>query len=446
MRSKAELKQLAIEAIERRKEEIYKLGDSIYQEPELGYKEQRTAEKIKQVYRDLGLDYEDEIAITGIKCRLKGKSSKFNVAILGELDSIISPLHPDADPETGAAHCCGHNCMSAALIGVAYALSDTDILNELDGDVTLLSVPAEEYVEIDFRNQLIEEGKISFLGGKQEFIKLGIFDDIDISLMQHTFNNETEGLTDIKASAGQTMNGFIGQSIHYIGRESHAGAEPDKGINALSACHVSLAAIHALRETFRDEDYIRVHPIITKGGDLVNVIPADVRVENYIRGANIESIMSATKKIVRAWKAGAYALGAEVDIKTMPGYLPDIPNKELQELMYNNMKEIFGEEHVKFSLPHAAGGSDNGDVSSLIPALQARLGGASGNFHSSDYRLIDREIAYLGAAKSLVTTLIDLLYDEGKEAEKVINNYEPIFTKEKYLEVWGRLGEKFMEE
>lgn len=440
--NKEELKRIAIQAIEDRRDDIYRIGNSIYNEPELGYKEFKTSQKVKDVLEDLKIDYEDNIAITGIKAKLKGKFSKKNIAIMGELDSIISPLHPDSNPETGAAHCCGHNCMIAGLMGVAYALRDTDILNYLAGDVTLLAVPAEEYVELGYRSQLIDEGKISFLGGKQEFIKLGIFDDIDISLMQHTFDSENEGIN-IKAAAGQTMNGFIGQEIHYIGKEAHAGSAPSEGVNALQAANVALNAINAQRDTYKEADYIRIHPIISKGGDLVNVVPADVRLENYVRGATVKSILSATEKVKKAWEAGAHALGAGCNIKTLPGYLPDIPNPTLQALMHENMKSIFGEEQVAFELPHTCGSSDNGDVSSLIPALQARLGGVSGDFHADNYRLEDKETAYLGAAKALITTLIDLLYDEAQLAQQVTDEYEPIFTKESYLQEWGNIAGRF---
>jgi len=441
-RSKEELKRLAIEAIDKRREEIFAIGDSIYKEPELGYKEFKTSLKVKKVFESLNIPYEDNIAITGLKGRIKGKESKYHVGIMGELDSVVSPKHPDADPTTGAAHCCGHNCMIAGIVGVSYALKDTDIMNDLAGDVSILAVPAEEYVEIGYRSQLIKEGKISFLGGKQEFIKQGAFDDIDISLIQHTFASEGNDKA-IKAMGGSSSNGFIGQEIQFWGKEAHAGGAPHSGVNALYAATVALTAINAQRETFKDEDHIRVHPIVTKGGDLVNVIPADVKLENYIRGSNVDAIYNATNKVTRSWHAGADALGAEVVVNSLPGYLPDHPDKNLQELMYENLVLLFGEEHVQKEGPHGAGSSDVGDVSAIIPTLQARIGGAAGNFHSDNYCLVDRELAYLGAAKALTLTVIDLLYDEAQEAKKVVDEFKPVYTKEQYLEEWGKVGEKF---
>lgn len=444
MRSLEELKQLALDAIDARREDIFEIGNSIYCEPELGFKEFKTAEKVKKVFDELGIPYEDEIAITGIKGRIKGKESKYNVGVMGELDSVVSPNHPDADPETGAAHCCGHNAMIASIIGVAYALKDTDIMEDLSGDVSIMAIPAEEYVELGYRNELIKEGKLKFLGGKPEFIRLGAFDDVDISMIMHLFPSEDEDNDGIKATACSGSNGFLGQEIRYIGKSAHAGGAPHKGINALNAANIGLMAVNANRETFRDEDCIRVHPIITKGGDLVNVIPEDVRIETYIRGATIDSIIDATEKVTNSWKAGALAVGAKVEINTMTGYLPERPDLHLAELCYQNEIKIFGKEHAKKDAGHGAGSTDVGDVAHLLPTIQAGIGGAKGNFHGDDYELVDREMAYIKSAKTLALTVIDLLYDGAKEAEEIVNNFEPVYkNKEEYMEEWGKLPERF---
>lgn len=439
---KEELKKIAIDAIDKRREDIFRIGDSIYNEPELGYKEFKTAEKVKEVFEAIGISYEDKLAITGLKGLIKGKESKYNVAVMGELDSVVSPKHPNSDPETGAAHCCGHNCMIAGIVGVAYALTDTDIMDSLSGDVSIMAIPAEEFVEIGYRNELIKKGDISFLGGKQEFIKIGAFDDVDIALIQHTFSDEG-GNGSLMAAAGNSANGFIGQEIQYIGKEAHAGGAPHAGVNALNAATIALTAINAHRETFKEEDYIRIHPIISKGGDLVNVIPADVRIENFVRGASVEAIFNATEKVNRSWHAGADAMGAKCIVNSLPGYFPTKPDENLQEIMYQNLKLLFGEEKVLKNVEHGRGSSDVGDVASIIPTLQARIGGATGNSHSDNYSIVDKELAYLGAAKALALTVIDLLYDEAEEAERVVKEFEPVYTREEYLEEWGSVGEKF---
>lgn len=441
-----ELKQQVIDAIDARKEDIYAIGDSIFEEPELGYKEYKTADKIKKVFDDLEIDYRDEVALTGVVGTIESENPKYHIAVMSELDSVISPKHPAADKETGAAHCCGHNAMVAAMIGVAYALSDTDLLEKLEGKISFMGIPSEEYVEIGFRNQLIEEGKISFLGGKQEFIKLGEFDDVDITMMHHLFSSENEDSSGIKAAATQTSNGFIGQQIEYFGVEAHAGGAPHLGKNALQSANIAMAAINANRETFRDEDVIRVHPIITEGGQIVNTVPGYVKIESYVRASTVDGILNTIEKVNNSWKAGALAIGTKVKISSTPGYLPEIPDENLVDIMYENLKLLFGEDATRRVLQHGAGSTDVGDVAAIVPTVQARIGGVKGDFHAENFQYIDKDIAYLDTAKAMAMTIVDLLYEDGKLVKKVKDEFEPIYTKEEYLSEWGKVGEKYSEE
>lgn len=89
------------------------------------------------------------------------------MGILGELDSLIVRAHPNADPQTGAAHACGHHAQIGMLIGVAKALMGSGVLPFLEGRVVFMAVPAEEYIEIEFREGLRKEGKLSFLGERR---------------------------------------------------------------------------------------------------------------------------------------------------------------------------------------------------------------------------------------------------------------------------------------
>ena len=108
---------------------------------------------------------------------------------------------------------------------------------------------------------------------------------------------------------GGTNNGLVAKRIQFLGRGAHAGGAPHLGINALNAASLAMAAINANRETFRDDDTVRVHPIITKGGEAVSAVPADVRMETFVRGKTLEAITDANIKVDRALKAGAMAVG-----------------------------------------------------------------------------------------------------------------------------------------
>ena len=435
-RSKEELKKAACEAIDKNRDKIIALGDAIFAEPELGYKEFKTAEKYQKFLDELGFEHQDGVAITGVISTHKGKQSKMKVALMGELDAVIIKEHPHANPLTGAAHACGHHCMIAGLAGAAVAIKEANLMEDLDGDIALMAVPSEEFVELEYRNQLREEGKITFLGGKQEFIKLGAMDDVDAMIMQHTMASDGQ---ELKANAGGPANGFVGKLVRYTGKEAHAGGAPHKGVNALNAAELGMMAIHANRETFRDEDHIRVHPIITKGGDLVNTVPADVRIETYVRGSNVEAILDASMKVNRSFQAGAYAVGAECQIIELPGYLPVIPQKEMAEVMYENLCGLLGADHVAALDGENGGSTDAGDISHLIPTVHGYVGGAKGGFHCADFEIVDKDLAYLTAAKALITTAIDLLYDGAEKGLEIKNNFKPVLTKEQYLKDWGHM-------
>src|SRR2546426_1687092 len=148
-------------------------------------------------------------------------------------------------------------------------------------------------------------------------LRLGHFDDVDLAMMIHATSRPEDG----KAGVPGSNNGCVVKTVRYIGRAAHAGGAPHAGINALHAAQIGLMAINAIRETFKDEDTIRVHPIITHGGSQVNVIPGEVRIETYVRGKTVEAILDANRKVDRALRAGALALGATVEIETLPGYM-----------------------------------------------------------------------------------------------------------------------------
>jgi amidohydrolase len=434
MGTKEDLKKRVGDAIDKRSEELFKIGDEILRHPELGFKEVKTANLVEEKFRSLGLACQTGLAITGVKAEIPGRASKLHVAIMGELDSILIPSHPFADPQTGAAHGCGHNASIAGLVGAGMGLIDSGVMKELDGTVSLMAVPAEELVELEYRNKLRQAGKLVFLAGKQEFIRLGLLDAVDMVMMFHM--QESDPVK--KFAVGATLNGCLAKFIRYKGKESHAGGAPHFGINALNAAMLGMMGIHAQRETFRDEDSVRVHPIITRGGDLVNVVPADVRIETFVRGRTVEAIQDANFKVDRALKAGAMAIGAEVEITNLPGYLPCRISDRLDRLFANNMVSRFGAEAV-VQAEHQTGSTDLGDISHLMPTLQPFIKAGKGKLHTEGFVIEDRQLAYVESAKGMAMTVIDLLCDGAREGLSIKANYHARYGKEEYLKLWDRL-------
>lgn len=428
--TKEELKQKVCDAIDKRAEDIMSFGTSVFDEPELGYKETKTSAKVQEAMDKLGIPYTTGWAITGVKGRLKGKNSKRTVAVMGELDSIVCRRHPSADPVTGAAHCCGHFIQISDMLGVAMALKDAGAMDYLGGDVVFFAVPSEECIEIEYRKKLMDEGKIHFFGGKQEIILQGGFDDIDAAMEMHAYStDDPEG--NIILNGG--MSGFITKLIEYHGKAAHAAGQPHLGVNALNACMLGIMGVNALRETFQEKDHVRFHPIITSGGDLVNVVPDLVRMESYVRAASADAMKFYNDRINRALRAGADAIGATCEIKDMPGYLPMEQDKALGKICEANADTIFGKDHVDTNPPFNAGSTDVGDICNLMPCIHPHVGCVHGALHSAEFELFQKQAAYIKTTKVMAMTIIDLLYDNAAGLEDILKDYKPRMTKEQYL-------------
>jgi metal-dependent amidase/aminoacylase/carboxypeptidase family protein len=259
-----------------------------------------------------------------------------------------------------------------------------------------------------------------------------VLDDVDANMIVHSTTNR-DGKTNVEV--GGSSNGFVGKFIKYTGKEAHAGGAPHDGINALNAAILGLMGIHLQRETLKDDDTIRIHPIMTKGGNLVNVIPSDVRLETYVRGKTMPAVIDAAKKVDRALTAGADAIGATVDIETLPGYLPNTNEKTMAKLFEENIVTMVGQEAIHIS-GHGTGSTDEGDISCLMPSLHPSVGGIEGVFHTENFVMVDPYVAYIVGAKAMAMTAIDMLYDGAKVALEIKKNYKPSYDKESYLKMW----------
>jgi amidohydrolase len=431
-----ELKAAVWEAIDRRADDVIRIGDTIWKHPELGFKETKTAALVERTLSGLGLTPQTGLAMTGVKAVAAGaKGAGPTFALIGELDALGVAGHPDRDPATGAAHACGHNAQVAGMLGAAMGLQAAKAFAHLSGRVAFFAVPAEEGGDLEWRTQQVRQGRLELLGGKCELIRLGHFDDIDMAMMIHTTSREEDG----RAALPISNNGRVGKTARYTGRAAHAGSAPHRGVNALYAAQIGLAGINALRETFRDDDAIRVHPILTHGGSQVNVIPGEARIETYVRGRTLEGIRDASAKVDRALKAGALALGAGVEIETWPGYLPLAPDATMAKVFTHNAQALFGECR---DAGHRAACTDMGDVSQIMPVLHPYMGGASGTGHAADYAIADPMLAYVAPAKALAAMVVDLMFDDAAGAREVLARAKPPMTRESYLAFQRSMGRR----
>ena len=444
MATKEEIKAKALQAIEQRKEWLIGISKDILEHPEPGFQETRTAQLVDEKLKELGIFHETGLALTGIKGTVRGGSPGPTVAVLGELDSLRVLGHAKADPVTGAAHACGHHAQIGMVLGAAVGLLAADVLPSLSGNVALMAVPAEEFIDVEYRWGLHKEGKLGLMAGKQELLRLGAFDDVDMAMMVHT----TSSREDKKLAMGGTSNGHVVKYVQFSGKAAHAGGAPHLGINALQAALVSLTALNALRETMRNEDTVRLHGILTRGGSSVNSVPSDVRYEGRVRGSTAEAIEDANAKTDRCLRAGALALGASVNITTIPGYLPMINDPTLLEAFGQNATQLVGQDQVAYhsSRRNRGGSTDMGDLSNVMPVIHPYAGGATGSGHGVDYLIQDYELAVINPAKAMAMTVIDLLADGAGMAKEVLGKSKPPMTKAQYLEFQSsRLREELYE-
>jgi len=432
------LKSKVCAAIDANTEQIIEFGRQCMNTPELGYAEHQTSAAVREKLLAAGVRDISTTAITGQKGWIYGKSTSTgtypSVMVLGELDAVISPLHPQANPQTGAAHSCGHGAQLAALVGTAMGISA--ISHELDGNVCFAAAPAEEYVQIEERQKLRATGKIAWLGGKQQMIAEGAFDDVDIAIMTHASTGASESTTPHIVTGGTSL-GFVGKEIRFTGREAHAAVAPWQGVNALNAATLAIQAIHALRETFQEKDHIRVHPIITKGGDIVNTVPADVRMECFVRAATTEAMQRVNAQVNRAIRGCASALGAEVTINDLPGYYPLQQNAEIGRLFAGNALAADPTALVQDGIPFG-GSTDMGDVTWLLPSIQPSVNGFAGTLHGSDFHVADEYLAFVLPAKIMAMTVVDLLENGAAVAQEIIKK-SPRRTKEEFAQFWGEI-------
>ena len=405
---------------------IKNIAREIYKTPELGFCEENTSALVRKAFEELGIEYEYPVAVTGVKATLKGKSSKFNVCIIGELDAIVSCEHPDAT-KNGAVHACGHSAQMGAMLGAAYVLKKSGVMQYLDGNVTFMAVPAEEFNELGYRAELKQRGKIKYFSGKQQLVYEGAFDNVDMAIMLHAMGNEPQPKLYIR---GNNL-GFISKKLTFKGKAAHASTPAD-GTNALNAAALAILGIHSNRDTFTEEERIRIHPIITKGGDVVNTVPDEVQMEMQVRGATTNAIAKANDVVNRAAQGAAQMIGAMVETEDIVGYLPLQENEQMTCVLEDVAKELIGDENITSGYT-LVGSTDMGDISSIMPSIQPSIGGFTGGLHSKDFKICDEDAAIILPAKLMALTAIELLFDNAAKAQTVKGNFVPKFTKEQYL-------------
>lgn len=414
--------------VERHSREILEAERHIWRHPESGFREWETSRYLEGIFEGAGYALTRPGDIPGFYADLDTGRPGPKILILCELDALVAPRHFEA-ADNGRAHACGHHAQCAAMVGnppwrsrkrarsTACAARSASWPCRRGGHRNRISRPAAP------------QGVIRYLTGKAEFLHRGYMDGVDLAYMFHTGVLERHKFV---CNAGS--NGLIVKTARYEGVAAHAGGCPDRGVNALYAASLGLSAVNALRETFRDQEHIRVHPIVTSGGDSINIIPSLAQVETFVRGASIQTIADASRKVNRALAAGALALGARLRVTDYFGYAPLHNAPALAELARECMRTLVGEDAVCRDQSWGCGSTDMGDLSGIIPCIHPHIAGAAGASHGDDYHIADAQTACVLSAQGQLLLAVELLRDDARRAREVIASFTPLYPdKEAYF-------------
>lgn len=414
--------------VEKHRQTILDAERQIWRHPETGFREWKTEAYLAEIFEKAGYELHKAGNIPGFYTDLDTGRPGPKLLIMGEMDALLQPNHPEA--VDGKAHTCGHNCQCAALVGTALALKEPGALDGLCGSIRLMAVPAEELVETDFREDLQKQGIIRYMSGKQEFLYRGYMDGCDICYLLHASASWE------KVFECWDCNGGITKDITFTGVAAHAAACPHLGINALYAANLGIQAINNLRETFRDQDHVRVNPILASGGDAIGAIPAKVTINSSIRAATIEAMMETSEKINRAMAGAALTVGAEVHIEDHPGYAPLYNDPNLVKLAGEVGRELMDDSQIDMHHPWGSACTDMGDMSCVMRTIHPHIAGCVGLGHSDDFYVKDPEMACVLGAKIQVLLAVHLLENNAAKAKEVLAGPPlPYASKEAYFAV-----------
>jgi amidohydrolase len=330
-----ELKREARDAVHSVRNGLVELSHRIHAKPELGYEEHEAVGAVGEFLAGAGLEVRSGIHDLPTAFSARVGSGPLHVAICCEYDAL---------PEIG--HACGHNIIAAMSAGAGIALAP--VADRAGLTVTVVGTPAEEGG-----------------GGKIELLERGAFDGVHAAMMVHPAPFDVVEMPIIAA---------VQFEARYTGKEAHASAFPELGVNAADALVVAQAAIGLLRQHIRPTD--RIHGIVTKGGDAPNVVPAHTSAMYMVRAATLEELDDVRQKVVRCFEAGALATGATLDVEQAGKAYAQMLHDPDMAAIYRRNAEAVGRSFLELdeTLRRKAASTDMGNVSLAIPSIHPMIG------------------------------------------------------------------------
>lgn len=369
------LKARVQEYLDEMAERLIVISQTLHANPEVAFEEHQSMALLADTAEQHGLYVERGVAnlATAFVASSVSPQSGPTIALIAEYDAL-----------PGLGHACGHNIIGTAATGAALALHAMRDL--LPGSIKLIGTPAEE------------RG-----GGKVMMIERGVFEGIDAAMMIHP------------GSKAMTTRGTLASNklrFEFFGKAAHAASAPDLGVNALDACINTFVNINALRQHLTRD--VRVHGIITHGGEAPNIVPAYAAADFSVRAATSEASFAVVEKVIRCAEAGALAAGATVKVQHQTHYANRLANPTLARLFAENISRL-GEKVEEPAPDERMGSSDMGNVSQIIPAIHpyVTIVAPGTSAHTPAFAAAAASErghqALLRGAKAMAMTAIDLL-------------------------------------
>ncbi|KQL41305.1 amidohydrolase [Bacillus sp. FJAT-25509] len=380
-----------VKSIEESKEVYLEISHKIHEKPEIGNQEFFASETHSKILVEAGFDVTRNIAghETGFVARKTSSKQGPTIAFLAEYDAL-----------PGLGHACGHNIIGTTSVAAGIALAE--VISEIGGEVVIFGTPAEE-------------------GGpngsaKGSFVKNGLLEGVDAALMLHPSGKT--GLSTPSLAVDPL-------DFHFYGRAAHAAGSPEHGINALDAVIQLFNGINALRQQLTSD--VRIHGIITHGGDAPNIIPEYASARFFIRASTWKRTEEVSTKIRNIAEGAAIATGSTVKIERFQNEVHDfIINQSLDEIVGEELS-LLGE--VVNSKSGGLGSTDAGNVSHVVPTSHAyiKIGPDDLIAHTNEFREAARsplgDHALVTGAKALALTGYRLITDKNL-LEKVQNEFQ----------------------
>ncbi|EFV78446.1 N-acyl-L-amino acid amidohydrolase [Bacillus sp. 2_A_57_CT2] len=377
----SELKEAIKKNVEGNKELYLSASHQIHATPEIGNEEFFASGLLSGILEKEGFEVERAVAghETAFLARKKSDKPGPSIAFLAEYDAL-----------PGLGHGCGHNIIGTTSVAAAIALSK--VIDETGGEAVVFGTPAEE-------------------GGpngsaKGSFVKHGLLEGIDAALMVHPSNHTR--LTSSSLAVDPL-------DFEFIGKPAHAAASPEEGINALDAVIQLFNGINALRQQLKDD--VRIHGIITHGGDAPNIIPEYAKARFFIRATTRTSLNEVTRKVKAVAEGAALATGAKLNVIAFQNEVDNLLLNKTYDQVFKEVIEDLGETVVEGDRD-GIGSTDAGNISQVVPTIHPyiKIGADDLVAHTVPFReaaaSVKGDEALITGAKGLALTAFQLVTDQ----------------------------------